>query len=464
MFIRLELEVVTPLWGVDFLWIKVSVFESLSQRLEQVFQQLRRRGKLSEQDVDAAMREVRLALLEADVHFSVVKDFISRVRERAVGAEVSKALNPAQQVIKIVHEELIKTLGEPARLNLTGPKPRVIMMVGLQGSGKTTAVSKLASLLRSQGERVELVAADPYRPAAIKQLQTLGERIGVPVYTENGVKPPELVSQAFEKAQKSGVSVLIVDTAGRSQLDNALMDELKAITRRVTPNEILLVVDAMIGQEALHVAEGFRDTVSLTGLMLTKMDGDARGGAAISIRAVTGVPLKFLGTGEGIDAIEVYDPGRLASRILGMGDVIGLIERAEAAFDEKEAQEQAERMLSGVFTLEDFAKQLKQIRKMGPLAQILEMLPGGLGQMARNISPEEAERSLKITEAILNSMTREERRRPEILNASRRRRIARGSGTQVQDVNRVLKQFRDAQKMFKTLQKTGGRGLPRLFG
>lgn len=440
------------------------MFESLSQRLEQVFQQLRRRGKLSEQDVDAAMREVRLALLEADVHFSVVKDFINRVRERAVGAEVSKALNPAQQVIKIVHEELIKTLGEPARLNLTGSKPRVIMMVGLQGSGKTTAAAKLASLLRSQGERVELVAADPYRPAAIKQLQTLGERIGVPVYTENGVKPPELVSRAFEKAQKSGVSVLIVDTAGRSQLDNALMDELKAITRRVTPNEILLVVDAMIGQEALHVAEGFRDTVSLTGLILTKMDGDARGGAAISIRAVTGVPLKFLGTGEGIDAIEVYDPGRLASRILGMGDVIGLIERAEAAFDEKEAQEQAERMLSGAFTLEDFAKQLKQIRKMGPLAQILEMLPGGMGQMARSISPEEAERSLKITEAILNSMTREERRRPEILNASRRRRIARGSGTQVQDVNRVLKQFRDAQKMFKTLQKTGGRGLPRLFG
>ncbi len=440
------------------------MFESLSQRLEQVFQQLRRRGKLSEQDVDAAMREVRLALLEADVHFSVVKDFINRVRERAVGAEVSKALNPAQQVIKIVHEELIKTLGEPARLNLTGPQPRVIMMVGLQGSGKTTAAAKLASLLRSQGERVELVAADPYRPAAIKQLQTLGERIGVPVYTENGIKPPELVSRAFEKAQKSGVSVLIVDTAGRSQLDNALMDELKAITRRVTPNEILLVVDAMIGQEALHVAEGFRDTVSLTGLMLTKMDGDARGGAAISIRAVTGVPLKFLGTGEGIDAIEVYDPGRLASRILGMGDVIGLIERAEAAFDEKEAQEQAERMLSGAFTLEDFAKQLKQIRKMGPLAQILEMLPGGMGQMARSISPEEAERSLKITEAILNSMTREERRRPEILNASRRRRIARGSGTQVQDVNRVLKQFRDAQKMFKTLQKTGGRGLPRLFG
>ncbi len=440
------------------------MFESLSQRLEQVFQQLRRRGKLSEQDVDIAMREVRLALLEADVHYSVVKDFIARVRERSIGAEVSRALNPAQQVIKIVHEELIRTLGEPARLNLTGAKPRVILMVGLQGSGKTTAAAKLASMLRSQGERVELVAADPYRPAAIKQLQTLGERIGVPVITEPGVMPPELTVRAFEKAQKGGVSVLIVDTAGRSQLDDALMNELRAITQRVTPNEILLVVDAMIGQEALHVAEGFRDSVTLTGLVLTKMDGDARGGAAISIRSVTGVPIKYLGTGEGIEAIESYDPGRLASRILGMGDMIGLIERAEAAFDQKEAQEQAERMLSGSFSLEDFAKQLKQLRKMGPLAQIMEMLPGSMGQMARNISPDEAERSLKLTEAILNSMTREERRRPDILNASRRRRIARGSGTEVQDVNRVLKQFRDAQKMFKTLQKTGGRGLPRLFG
>jgi signal recognition particle subunit SRP54 len=440
------------------------VFESLSKRLDQVFQQLRRRGKLSAQDVDSAMREVRLALLEADVHYSVVKDFVARVRERAVGAEVSKALNPAQQVIKIVHEELIQTLGEPARLNLSGPKPRVIMLVGLQGSGKTTAAAKLASRLRSQGERVELVAADPYRPAAIRQLQTLGERIGVPVFSQSGIKPPELVARAYDQAQKGGVSVMIIDTAGRSQLDQELMDELKAITRRVPPVEILLVVDAMIGQEALHIAEGFRDSVSLTGLIFTKMDGDARGGAAISIRSVTGVPIKFLGTGEGIDALESYDPGRLASRILGMGDVIGLIERAEASLNEKEAQEQAERMLSGQFSLEDFAKQLKQLRKMGPFAQLLDMLPGGMGQMARNVSPEEAEKSLKITEAILNSMTVQERRHPDILNASRRRRIAAGSGTDVQDVNRVLKQFRDAQRLFKTLQKTGGRGMPRLFG
>ncbi|WP_322805617.1 signal recognition particle protein [Thermanaerothrix sp.] len=440
------------------------MFEALTQKLEGIFKELRRRGKLTPADVDAVMREVRLALLEADVHYSVVKDFIARVRERAIGHEVSRALNPAQQVIKIVHEELIATLGEPARLNLSGPKPRVIMLVGLQGSGKTTAAAKLAAQLRSQGERVMLVAADPYRPAAIKQLQTLGERVGVPVYYESGVKPPQLVARAFEQAQKGGITVLIVDTAGRSQLDDALMDELRAIIQKVTPNETLLVVDAMIGQEALNVATGFQQVIPLTGLMFTKMDGDARGGAAISIRAVTGVPIKYLGTGEAIEALEVYDPRRLASRILGMGDVIGLIERAEAAYNEQEAQKQAERMLSGQFTLEDFAQQLRQIRKMGPLHQLLEMLPGGMGQMARAISPEEAERNLKITEAIINSMTKEERLHPEILNASRRRRIARGSGTDVQDVNRVLKQFRDAQRLFKTLQKTGGRGLSRLLG
>jgi signal recognition particle subunit SRP54 len=329
------------------------------------------------------MREVRLALLEADVHYSVVKDFTARVRQRAVGIEVSKALNPAQQVIKIVNEELIATLGEPARLNLSGPKPRLIMMVGLQGSGKTTAAAKLARLLRGQGERVLLVAADPYRPAAIKQLQTLGDQVGVPVYTETDVKPPDVVAHAFSSGEKGGVTVLIVDTAGRSQLDQTLMDELHAISKRVPASEVLLVVDAMVGQEALHIAEGFRDSVSLTGLIMTKMDGDARGGAAISIRSVTGVPIKYLGVGEGVDALEAYDPGRLSSRILGMGDILGLIEKAESAYDEKVSQEQAQRMLSGKFTLEDFADQLRQIRKMGPLSQILDMLPGGMGQMPR---------------------------------------------------------------------------------
>ncbi len=440
------------------------MFENLTERLDQIFQQLKRRGKLTEEDVDAVMREVRMALLEADVHYSVVKGFVARVRARAVGIEVSKALNPAQQVVKIVHEELIATLGEATRLNLAGAKPRVMMLVGLQGSGKTTAAAKLAKILRSQGERLMLVAADPYRPAAVKQIQTLGEKIGVPVFHEPGVKPPDLVAHAFEQAQKGSYSIMIIDTAGRSQLDDELMNELRAITAKVQPAETLLVVDAMIGQEALHVAEGFRDAVAITGLIFTKMDGDARGGAAISVRSVTGVPIKYLGTGEGLDGIEAYDPDRLASRILGMGDMLGLIERAQNAFDEKTSREQAERMMSGQFSLDDFANQLKQVRKMGPIAQILEMLPGNLGQAARGIDPKDAESQMKMTEAILSSMTKVERRSPDVLNASRRRRIARGSGTEVQDVNRLLKQFREAQRMFKTIQKTGGRNLPRLFG
>jgi signal recognition particle subunit SRP54 len=440
------------------------MFENLTDRLENVFKELRRRGKLSEKDVDTAMREVRLALLEADVNYGVVKNFVERVRERSVGAEVSRALNPAQQVIKIVNEELIATLGEPDRLNLSGPRPRSIMLVGLQGSGKTTAAGKLARLLRSQGERVMLVAADPYRPAAVRQLETLGERLNIPVFYEESVPPPELSSRAVDQAQKGGFSIIILDTAGRSQLDDALMEEVSAINRRIKPAELLLVVDSMIGQEAVNIAKGFRDVLPLTGLILTKMDGDARGGAAISIRSVTGVPIKFLGTGEALDAIEAYDPGRLSSRILGMGDMIGLIEKAEAAFDEKTAKDQAEKMLSGEFTLEDFANQLRQLRKMGPLGQIMEMLPGGMGQMARQISPQDAEKQLKMTEAIINSMTRKERRRPDILNASRRRRIAKGSGTQVQDVNRLIKQYREAQRLFKTIKKSGMRGLPRMFG
>jgi signal recognition particle subunit SRP54 len=440
------------------------VFENLTERLNNVFTQLRRRGKLSAADVDTAMREVRLALLEADVNYGVVKDFIARVRERSVGAEVSKALNPAQQVIKIVHEELINTLGTPERLTLSGSHPYVIMLVGLQGSGKTTAAGKLARQLRAQGERVMLVAADPYRPAAVKQLETLGEKLGVPVYFEAGDKPPDLAVHALEKAQRGGNTVLILDTAGRSQLDNALMDELTAIDKKVHPVETLLVVDSMIGQEAVNIAKGFREAIALTGLILTKMDGDARGGAAISIRSVTGVPIKFIGTGEALDALEIYDPGRLASRILGMGDVLGLIEKAEAAFDQQQSQKDAERLLAGEFSLEDFANQLRQVRKMGPIAQVLEMLPGGMGQLARQIDPKDAENQLKMTEAIISSMTPHERRRPDVLNASRRRRIAKGSGTEVQDVNRLVKQYHEAQRLFKNIKKSGMRGLPRLFG
>jgi signal recognition particle subunit SRP54 len=440
------------------------MFDSLSEKLTQALRGITGKARLSEENIADALREVRMALLEADVNYGVVKDFVARVRERAVGAEVSKALNPGQQVIKIVNEELITTLGEPERLNLTGPQPRTIMLVGLQGSGKTTAAGKLARLLRSRGERVMLVACDPYRPAAVKQLETLGERLGVPVYFEAGVKPPELAARAADKAQKGGHTVLILDTAGRSQLDDALMDELKAITRRLPPVETLLVVDSMIGQEAVHIASGFRDAIALTGLVLTKMDGDARGGAAISIRSVTGVPIKFIGSGEALDALEAYDPGRLASRILGMGDMLGLIERAEASFDQQMTQKEAARLLSGEFSLEDFANQLRQVRRMGPIAQILEMLPGGMGQIAKQVDPKDAEQQLKQTEAIINSMTVQERRHPDVLNASRRRRIASGSGTQVQDVNRLIKQYREAQRLFKTIKKTGGRGMPRLFG
>jgi signal recognition particle subunit SRP54 len=440
------------------------MFENLTNRLNQVFDQLRRRGKLSEADVDAAMREVRLALLEADVHYSVVKDFVNRVKTRAVGAEVSKALNPGQQVIKIVHEELIGTLGEPAPLNLSGPKPRVVMLVGLQGSGKTTHAGKLARQLRSKGERVMLVAGDPYRPAAVQQLKQLGERIDVPVIADLNKKPPELAAYALDQAQKGGYTVMLVDTAGRSQLDEALMNELKAIEKKISPVEVLLVVDAMIGQEALRVAEGFRDNVSITGLILTKMDGDARGGAAISIRSVTGVPIKYLGTGEKLDALETYDPSRLASRILGMGDVIGLIEKAQAAFDAQSAQKQAEKMMKGELDLQDWLEQMRQMRKMGPLAQLLEMLPGQLGQAAKQVDPRDIEKNFKQIEAIINSMTPSERRNPDLLNASRRRRIAAGSGNDVQAVNRLMKQFRETQRLMKTLQKTGMKGLPKLFG
>ncbi len=443
------------------------MFETLTGRLNQIFDGLRRRGKLSEADVDAAMREVRLALLEADVHFSVVKNFIARVRERAVGAEVSKALNPGQQVIKIVNDELIASLGEPVGLNLTGPKPRVIMMVGLQGAGKTTASGKLARLMKAKGERVLLVAGDPYRPAAVKQLQQLGERLDVEVETDLSLTPPQLAKRAVDKAEKGGFGLVIIDTAGRSQLDAGLMDELKAIHANVNPIDTLLVIDSMIGQEALNIAQGFKEAINLTGLILTKMDGDSRGGAAISIRSVTGIPIKFIGTGEKLDALETYDPSRLSSRILGMGDMIGLIEKAEAAYadGDMEAQtRQAQKMMKGQFSLEDWLDQMKQMKKMGPLAQIMEMLPGQMGQAARGIDPTLVEKSFKQSEAIINSMTLKERRDPDLLNASRRRRIAAGCGMEVQDVNRLIKQFREAQKMMKMFQKTGGRGLPKLFG
>ncbi len=440
------------------------MFETLTDRLNKVFTNLRRHGKLSPADVDTAMRDVRLALLEADVHYGVVKTFIERVKERSVGSEVSRALNPAQQVIKIVNEELISTLGEPEPLKLTGPKPRMIMLVGLQGAGKTTTAGKLAKKLRSQGERVLLVAADPYRPAAVQQLQTLGKALNVEVFSQENIEPPDLAGNAFLKAQQGGFTVFILDTAGRSQLDDEMMTELKGITQKVTPNEVLLVVDSMVGQEAVNIAQGFRDAVPLTGLVLAKMDGDSRGGAAISIREVTGLPIKYLGVSEDMDGLEIFDPTRLANRILGMGDMIGLIEKAESTLDADKAAESAQKMLSGDFTLEDFADQLKQVRQMGPIGQLMGMMPGNVGGGMANVDPNEAEKGLKRIEAIINSMTPKERQKPRVLDASRKRRIARGSGTEVVDVNRLLKQHKEMQRMMKRLKKSGMRGMPRMFG
>ncbi len=440
------------------------MFESLASRLKQAFDQLRRRGKLSEADVDATLREVRLALLEADVHFSVVKAFVARVRERAVGAEVSRALNPAQQVVKIVKEELVSILGAAAPLNLSGPRPRAILLVGLQGSGKTTVAGKLARLLRSKGDRVMLVACDVQRPAAFEQLQQLGQQLDVPVEFEPGMEPTDLALRALEKAKNGGFGVVILDTAGRSQLDAVMMTEIRAISDAVHPIESLLVLDSMTGQEALNVAQGFSDQVSLTGLVITKMDGDARGGAGISVRFVTGLPIKFLGTGEKLDALETYDPDRLASRILGMGDIIGLIKRAESVLDSETAQAQAEKLMRGRFTLDDWLEQMKQFKRMGPISQVMDLLPGQLGQAVRQADPTEIEKGFRRSEAIIRSMTRAERTDPDILNASRRRRIAAGSGTNVQDVNRLLKQFREAQKLMKTLGRAGGKGLAGLLG
>jgi len=428
------------------------MFETLQDKLQGVFDQLSRRGRLSEKDVDTALREVRLALLEADVNFKVTKDLIARIRERAIGAEVTKSLSPAQQVIKIVNEELIATLGEPAPLNLGGGSPRVIMLVGLQGAGKTTMAAKLALHLRRSSHRPLLVAADTRRPAAIEQLQILGKQLNIPVYDEGTtVPPPTICANALKAAREGAHSIVILDTSGRLQIDETLMEELVQIKAKTVPQEILLVVDAMTGQDAVKVAAGFHEQVQLTGLILTKIDGDARGGAAISIREVTGVPIKLLGTGEKLSELEVFYPDRLASRILGMGDVLTLIERAEASMDEEVAQEAANKLLEGNFDLDDFLKQLQQIKKIGPLGQLLELVPG-LNKLSKNISMEEAEKQMKRTEAIISSMTLKERRNPRLFNASRKRRVATGSSNSVQDVNQLLSQFRQMQKMMKELR------------
>lgn len=433
------------------------MFESLTDKLQSVFDKLARQGKLSEADVNAAMREVRLALLEADVNYKVVKDFVARVRERAVGREVMDSLTPAQQVVKIVNDELIELLGKPTPLNLSGPTPHVIMLVGLQGSGKTTMAAKLALRLRKSGQRPMLVAADIYRPAAIQQLEILGKQIDVPVHSEGtSVPAPTIAKNAVRLAREKAYTTVILDTAGRLQIDNQMMQELEQVRMVARPDEILLIVDAMTGQEAVNVAEGFNQRVPLTGLIMTKIDGDARGGAALSVREVTGVPIKFLGTGEKLPDLEPFQPERLAGRILGMGDVLSLIERAQDTITAEDAAAMERKLQDGAFDFEDFRDQLRQIKKIGPLTDILGMIPG-LNRMTKDIDMNEAEGSLKVTEAIINSMTAQERRSPSILNASRRRRIAAGSGTTVQDVNQLVKQFRDMQRLMKEMGISGGR-------
>ncbi len=440
------------------------MFESLSDKLQNVFDTLGKRGMLSEADVNAALRQVRLALLEADVNFKVVKDFVKRVRERSVGLQVHRKLSPAQQVVQIVHEELVATLGEPGRLDLGKQPPHVIMLVGLQGSGKTTAAAKLALRLRTSGQRPLLVAADTYRPAAVKQLETLGRQIDIPVHSQGiELAPPKICANALKTARKGAFDIVILDTAGRLQIDDSMMRELETIKRKIKPVEVLLVADAMTGQEAVNVAQGFHRRGGLTGLILTKVDGDARGGAAISMRAVTGVPIKVMGGGEKVDALELFHPDRLASRILGMGDVLTLIEKAELTLDQEEAQKAAEKMLEGHFNLEDFLGQLQQIKKMGPINQLLEMVPG-FRDVSKQVSPEMTDRELRKVEAIISSMTRVERQRPRVINASRKRRIARGSGTTVQDVNALLTQFRQMQRMMKQLSSGKGKGLLRMLG
>jgi len=435
------------------------MFEILSDKLSKVFRALGSKGRLTEKDIDDGLRQVRLALLEADVNFKVVKDFIGRVRERALGAEVQQSLTPGQQVVKIVNEELINTLGrEPGRLITSGQPPFVAMLVGLQGSGKTTTAAKLALHLKRSGQSSLLVAADNRRPAAVEQLITLGKQLDIPVYSE-GISVPskDVCAHSLAKAKSMAATWVVVDTAGRLHIDEEMMKELAELKKALHPDEVLLVVDAMTGQDAVRSAEDFHSQVNLTGLILTKMDGDARGGAALSIRWVSGVPIKFIGIGEKVDALEPFHPDRLASRILGMGDVLTFIEKAESAFDESQAEELKKKVEKASFDLEDFLSQLGAIKNMGPVGQLMEMLPG-VSRLAAKLPEGTEEKQLKKVEAMILSMTPQERHNPTIIGGSRRRRIARGSGVQPHDVNQLLNQFQQMQK----LMKMGVRGkLPR---
>jgi signal recognition particle subunit SRP54 len=426
------------------------MFDSLSGKLESVFKKLRGRGVLKEDDVKEALREVRLALLEADVNFKVVKDFIAKVQERAVGQEILGSLTPGQQVIKIVHEELVQLLGgTQAKLFLSPNPPTVVMLVGLQGSGKTTTAGKLARNFKKDGRRVMLVPADTRRPAAIQQLKTLAKQVGVEAYSSDQQDPVVICRDAVKQAASSLYEVVILDTAGRLQIDEPLMEELRKIKTGVKPNEILFVADAMTGQEAVNIASKFNAEVGFDGVVLTKLDGDARGGAALSVRAVTGKPLKFVGMGEKLDALEPFHPDRMASRILGMGDVMSLIEKAQETVDQEEAVKLAKKLKKNSFDLEDFRNQLKQVKKMGGLQSIIGMIPG-LGKM-KMPEDDQSEKELVRVDAIISSMTPKERADYTIINGSRRARIAKGSGTQVQDVNRLLKQFAEMRKMMKSM-------------
>ena len=435
------------------------MFETLSDRLNETFGRLSKKGRLTEQDVDDAMREVRRALLEADVNFKVAKDFVAAVRERAVGQDVLKSLTPAQTAISIVNEELINILGkEREPLRQPDRPPQILMLVGLQGSGKTTHAAKLAAHLRKEGRNPLMVAADVYRPAAVNQLHALGRQINIPVYDEGTqADPVNIAANGVKFAVERGYNPVIIDTAGRLQIDERMMQELVNVEQKVRPTEVLLVADAMTGQEAVNVAETFNDRLNLTGLILTKMDGDARGGAALSIRAVTGVPIKFIGTGEKIDALEPFYPERLSSRILGMGDVLSLIERAQEQTTEEDAKKLQDRLVKGEFNLEDFLDQLQKIKKMGPLSQLMEMIPG-LGSQLRQAKAEISDDDYRQIEAIIRSMTPQERRNPRIIDGRRRRRIARGSGTSREEVSQLIKQFDEMQKMMGQLGSMSKKG------
>ncbi len=432
------------------------MFESLTEKLNKALKNLRGRGRLTEENIAEALKEVRLALLEADVNYKIVRELIEGIRQRAVGSEVLESLTPGQQVIKIVNEELTKLMGETRQeLQLTGKSPFTLMLVGLQGSGKTTTAGKLAQHLRAQGRNPYLVPADIYRPAAIEQLKKLGSQLGVPVYQEDkNSKPEEICVDALSRAGGAGADVLIIDTAGRLHIDDALMEELARIKERIDPTEILLVADAMTGQDAVNMAQHFNQLLDISGVILTKMEGDARGGAALSIKAVTGKPIKFIGVGEKLDAIEPFFPDRMASRILGMGDMLSLIEKAQEEFDQKEAAKLEKKLKKREFDLEDFQAQLKQMKKLGSLEQIIGMLPG-MGQLKQLKKFKPDEKELVKIEAIINSMTKEERRNYKIINGSRRKRIARGSGTRIQDVNRLLKNFVQTKKMMESFASKG---------